>query len=92
MITYIIRRCLLAIPTLLAISIVAFIIIQLPQGDYLDRKIQQLEEEYGDSSSLARVDELRRPYGLDHPFCLRYIQWIFGFVQRNFLAPFEYVP
>lgn len=90
MITYIIRRCLLAIPTLLAISIVAFIIIQLPQGDYLDRKIQQLEEEYGDSSSLARVDELRERYGLDNPFWLRYLKWIFGFVQGNFGESFEY--
>lgn len=90
MITYIIRRCLLAIPTLLGISIISFIIIQLPSGDYLDRKIQQLEEEYGDSSSLARVEELRVRYGLDKPIWMRYLKWISGFVIGNFGESFEY--
>ncbi len=90
MITYIIRRCLLAIPTLLGISIIAFIIIQLPKGDYLDRKIQQLEEEYGDSSSLVRVDELRERYGLDKPIWMRYLKWLSGFVRGDFGESFEY--
>ena len=90
MITYIIRRCLLAIPTLLGISIISFIIIQLPSGDYLDRKIQQLEEEYGDSSSLARVEELRVRYGLDKPMWMRYLKWITGFVRGDFGESFEY--
>lgn len=90
MITYIIRRCLLAIPTLLGISIISFIIIQLPSGDYLDRKIQQLEEEYGDSSSLARVEELRVRYGLDKPMWMRYVKWIAGFVRGDFGESFEY--
>ena len=67
MITYIVRRILIAIPLLLAISVICFVIIQLPEGDYLDRKIQQLEEEFGDSSSLAQVETLRRRYGLDQP-------------------------
>jgi len=90
MITYILRRCLLAIPTLLGISIISFIIIQLPSGDYLDRKIQQLEEEYGDSSSLARVEELRVRYGLDKPMWMRYTKWIAGFVRGDFGESFEY--
>ena len=90
MITYIIRRCFLAIPTLLGISIISFIIIQLPSGDYLDRKIQQLEEEYGDSSSLARVDELRVRYGLDKPMWMRYVKWVAGFVRGDFGESFEY--
>ncbi len=90
MITYIIRRCLMAIPTLLAISIIGFVIIQLPQGDYLDRKIQQLEEEFGDSSSLARAEELRVRYGLDKPIWMRYLKWISGFVRGDFGESFEY--
>ncbi len=55
---YILRRILLAIPTLIAISIISFIIIQLPKGDYLDQKIAQLEQQYGDASSVARADAL----------------------------------
>lgn len=90
MIAYIIRRCLLAIPTLLAITMIAFVIIQLPEGDYLDRKIQQLEEEFGDSSSLARVEELRSRYGLDQPMTVRYLKWMWGFVRGDFGESFEY--
>ena len=90
MISYIIRRCLLAIPTLLMISIIGFVIIQLPEGDFLDRKIQELEEKYGDSSSIARIDELRERYGLDRPMWEQYTTWISGFVVGNFGESFEY--
>ena len=90
MISYIIRRCLLAIPTLLIISIIGFVIIQLPEGDFLDRKIQELEEKYGDSSSIARIDELRERYGLDRPMWEQYTTWISGFVVGNFGESFEY--
>jgi len=88
--TYILRRCLLALPTLLAISIISFIIIQLPQGDYLDREIQRLEEEFGDSSSLTQVEELRERYGLNAPMWKRYFIWISGFVLGDFGESFEY--
>ena len=91
MIAYILRRCLLAIPTLLAITIISFVIIQLPEGDYLDRKIQELEERFGDSSSArARVKELRARYGLDKPMWRRYCLWIGGFVRGDFGESFEY--
>ena len=90
MINYVIKRCLLAIPTLLAISMIGFVIIQLPEGDFLDRKIQELEEMYGDSSSIARIDELRERYGLDRPMWQQYVSWISGFVVGDFGESFEY--
>ena len=90
MIRYIIRRCLLAIPTLIAISMIGFLIIQMPEGDFLDRKIQELEEMYGDSSSIVRIDELRIRYGLGQPFWLQYYNWISGFVVGDFGESFEY--
>jgi len=89
-IAYIIRRILTAIPLLISISIICFVIIQLPEGDYLDRKIQQLEEEFGDSSSLAQVEVLRQRYGLDQPMWMRYLLWITGFVRGEFGESFEY--
>ena len=90
MTTYIIHRLLIAIPTLIAISIVSFIIIQLPKGDYLDRRIQELEEQYGDSSSMEMAAELRQRYGLDKSMPQRYLSWITGFVQGNFGESFRY--
>ena len=90
MTTYIIHRILMAIPTLIAISIVSFIIIQLPKGDYLERRIQELEEQYGDSSSMEMAAELRQRYGLDKSMPQRYLSWITGFVQGNFGDSFRY--
>lgn len=90
MINYIIRRLLLAIPTLIAISIVSFAIIQLPPGDYLDQKIAQLEQQYGDSSSVAQADALRKRYGLDRPAPERYVKWVSGFVRGDFGESFRY--
>ncbi len=90
MITYIVRRIIMAIPTLLAISIIGFFIIQLPEGDFLDRKIQELEQQFGDSSSLARVEELRIRYGLHQPVYLQYLKWISGFVVGDFGESFEH--
>lgn len=90
MTTYIVRRILLAIPTLVAISIISFIIIQLPPGDYLDQKIAQMEQQYGDSSSLAQADALRHRYGLDKPMPLRYLHWAQGFIHGDFGESFRY--
>lgn len=90
MTTYILRRCLIAIPTLVAVSIISFFLIQLPPGDFLDRKIAQLQMQYGDSSSMARAAELRVRYGLDLPVWQRYLKWISGVVQGDFGESFQY--
>ncbi len=90
MINYIIRRVLIAIPTLLLISVIAFIIIQLPPGDYLDQKIAELEQRYGSSSSMAQADQLRKRYGLDQPIHKQYLKWVSGFVRGDFGESFRY--
>ncbi len=88
--TYILRRILLAIPTLIAISLISFIIIQLPPGDYLDQKIAQMEQQFGDSSSIAQADALRHRYGLDKPMPQRYLHWVSGFLRGDFGESFRY--
>lgn len=90
MTTYILRRILIAIPTLILISIIAFIIIQLPPGDYLDYRIAQLEQQYGDSSSMAQAETLRKRYGLDQPIWQQYLGWVSGFVRGDFGQSFRY--
>lgn len=74
MIAYALRRMLAMIPTLLAISVVTFIIIQLPPGDYLSNQIAELKSQ-GDQSSLARIEFLRRQYGFDKPMIEQYAIW-----------------
>ncbi|MBI4557528.1 MAG: ABC transporter permease [Candidatus Hydrogenedentes bacterium] len=90
MTAYVLRRVLMAIPTLAAVSIISFVLIQLPPGDYLDQKIAQLERQYGDSSSLTRAAELRERYGLDQPLWRRYVLWISGFIRGDFGESFAY--
>jgi peptide/nickel transport system permease protein len=90
MTTYILRRLLLAIPTLIAVSVISFLLIQLPPGDYLDQKIAQLEQQFGDSSSVAQADALRHRYGLDKPLWTRYFHWVGGFAHGDFGESFRY--
>jgi peptide/nickel transport system permease protein len=86
----IIRRVLLAIPMLILISMISFFIIQLAPGDYLDQKISELQQRYGDASSLARVQELRARYGLDKPMYVQYGKWVWGAVHGDFGESFRY--
>jgi peptide/nickel transport system permease protein len=75
MLNYTIRRLLMMIPTLLVISFVVFVIIQLPPGDFLSNQIAELKSQ-GDKGSLEKVEFLRRQYGLDKPFMERYATWV----------------
>ena len=75
MLTYIIRRILRAIPQLLLISVLAFIIIQLPPGDIVTQQILNLQAS-GVEVSQAHAESLMRQYGLDKPMHERYLLWI----------------
>ena len=75
MFTYFIHRVLIMIPTLLAISVLIFIIIQLPPGDYLSNQIQELKSQ-GDTAALAKAEFLRHQYGLDRPLIEQYAIWL----------------
>jgi len=70
------------VPTLVLISIVSFIIIQLPPGDYLTIYMQQLREQ-GDYVDELVMDRLKRRYGLGQPIYVQYVKWISGIVLRN---------
>jgi peptide/nickel transport system permease protein len=80
---YIIRRVLFFIPTLFAISMVTFFIIQLPPGDFLTAYEARLASS-GDAVDLQRVAELRERYGLDQPVPVQYWKWISGVFQGDF--------
>lgn len=89
MASYIVKRCLTMIPTLIIISILVFIIIQLPPGDYLESYIAELESQ-GESVDPQKIAFLRQEYGLDKPLWEQYYVWISGFVQGDLGYSFEY--
>ena len=89
MLRYILWRIAIMIPTLLIISAVIFIIIELPPGDYFESYIAELKAA-GESVNLEQIEELRAQYGFDQPLVLRYIYWVFGMLQGDFGYSFEY--
>lgn len=76
------RRLLIMIPTLLVISVITFVIIQLPPGDFITSKILQLQST-GDAADLRQIGEIREVFHLDEPAASRYLRWM-GF--RWFLS------
>jgi peptide/nickel transport system permease protein len=87
---YILRRLLLMIPTLIAISVVSFAIIQLPPGDFLDSMLAEMEAQGGRMDE-DQVAAIRARYGLDQPVWVQYFDWIGGILTRgDFGMSFEW--
>ena len=83
----ILKRLLWMVPTMLTISLLSFVIIQLPPGDYLTAYIAALEEK-GDVVNLEQVAAMRKRYNLDEPFVSQYLKWLnnllpFGFERQD---------
>jgi peptide/nickel transport system permease protein len=89
MLHYIIRRIILLIPTLIAISIVSFILIQLPPGDYLTSYVAQLSQQ-GEQVDQSTLAALKAQYGLDQPIYVQYLKWITGVLRGDFGYSFEW--
>lgn len=82
MAAYLVRRVILAVATIWLISILSFVIIQLPPGDYVTSYIAQLQA----SGSLVSADEaaiLSRQYGTNDPVYVQYLKWMGQIVHGN---------
>lgn len=89
MFAYIGRRLVYGILTLWAVSLVSFVIIQLPPGDYVTAYIAQLSMQ-GSSLGMSEADNLRAFYGLDRPMYYQYYLWLQRMVQGDFGYSFEF--
>lgn len=89
MFTYALKRIVWAIPTLVIISIVVFLIIQLPPGDFLSSYIAGLRAE-GSNIDRATIDSLRDRYGLNEPIYVQYAKWAWGILSGDFGYSFNY--
>lgn len=86
--SFILRRVLYMIPTVFLVSIVTFIIIQLPPGDYLDSLAADMADSGGDNTAV--VEQLRAQYGLGQPMHVQYWKWITGILfEWDFGISFE---
>ncbi len=82
MLGYIRKRLLLMIPTLFGISVVAFMVIQLPPGDYLTSVLASMADS-GITVDEAQMARMREVYGLDDPIYVQYWKWISGILLRG---------
>ena len=82
MLLYIVRRTLMLIPILIVMSAVAFFLIQLPPGDYVTFRIQQLKMSGVDVSD-QEAERLKMEFGLDKPPLVRYFNWVSGIVTKG---------
>src|SRR5437588_13040617 len=89
MVSFIVRRLVLAVFTVIAISILSFIIIHLPPGDYVSTYIAQIAANGGTVSEQEAVN-LRAQYGLDQPVYMQYLRWGALIAQGNFCLAMEY--
>ncbi len=89
MLSYLVRRLLLMVPTLFLISVMTFTIIQLPPGDYFDSMMADLQAS-GEPVDLQKAEFLRHEYGLDRPQWVRYARWLGGLLRGQLGYSFEY--
>ena len=77
------RRVLLAVPTIIAISVIAFIVIELPPGDYASTYV--MRQQWAGREVTPEMEEvLRHRWGLDRPAYIRYFFWVRNFVTGDF--------
>lgn len=78
MTTFILRRILVAVPTLLLISVLVFGVIQLQPGGFLENMLEDPRV------SRETVENIRRQYLLDQPVWVQYLHWLGGIVRGDF--------
>ena len=87
--SYIVRRLLYMILILFLVSIVSFVIIQLPPGDYLTTLVTNLRSR-GILVGEEELQTLERRYGLDQPLYAQYAKWIWNFLHGDFGRSFQW--
>ncbi len=80
MLSYVLRRTLLMIPTLILLSMLTFIVIDLPPGDFLSSYVAGLEAQ-GVQVTEEHIASLRQRYALDKPLHQRYVNWLWRMIR-----------
>lgn len=83
MLSYVTKRFLIMVPTLLVISALVFFIINLPPGDCVTTIIDELMAR-GDPDAARKAEAIRRLYGLDQPVWVQYLSWVKGIFSWDF--------
>src|SRR5919198_713376 len=90
MLSYLARRIVLLIPTIFAISVIAFVVIQLPPGDYLTTYVATLASQGSEGVDSSTLAALRAQYGLDQPIYVQYAKWAWNALHGDFGYSFDW--
>ena len=89
MIRFVLQRLLLLPLLLVVFSILVFVIVEAPPGDFLTSYIATLASS-GSSIGAEQVEALRRQYGLDQPIWVQYLKWVGNLLQGDLGLSLEY--
>lgn len=89
---YILKRLLYVIPTMFVVSMLIFVTIQLPPGDYVTNMLESMRNQTGGATWTPEFQEaMRQRYGLNEPMPVQYAKWIGNIVLRgDFGYSFQY--
>lgn len=90
MFIFILRRVLYMIVVLLAVSVVSFVTIELPPGDYMTSYIVHLKQTGGGTITDDQIASLRKQYGLDLPAYQRYFKWMWNMLHGDLGRSFQF--
>ena len=88
MIRYVAHRLLVMVPTLLVISFLVFVIIQLPPGDIFSVMVAECRAQ-GELCE-GKLDYLRETYGFHRPFVEQYFTWLWNLLNGNLGYSFDF--
>ena len=80
---YILKRLLFVIPTMFIISVLVFVTIQLPPGDFVSNLLEQMRMQRGITFSQQDLDMMRVRYGLNEPLHVQYVKWVGNIVLHG---------
>lgn len=80
MLKFVLQRSVGLVVTMFFVSIMVFAIMELPPGDYADRYAFRKYSGTGVNVTEADIEGIRRDFGLDRPFLVRYVGWMTGIV------------
>ena len=81
--SYIIRRLILIVPTLVLVTITVFMLIRLVPGDVLDLMVAQWGGQSGVPQEQRTLDELKHKLGMDAPIHVQYVRWVGNVFKGN---------
>ena len=82
MLQFILRRLVMMVPTLFAISIVTFIIIQLPPGDFFTTYMQNMASQ-GETVDQSQAAAFQKQFGYGEPVYVQYGKWIWNIITKG---------